>query len=110
MSLSGRARHGLKMSEVGVMLRDQGGGCLYCGTRDFGTTGPVVDHDHALAAVHAHPSTRGCPVCVRGVACRACNLALGYVRDNPVALRRMAEILDAFRVRHPLPAPRPEVR
>lgn len=50
----------------------------------------VVDHDHSH-----HPVTPsyGCPLCVRGLICANCNIAMGVVRDNPETLDNMAAYL-----------------
>lgn len=54
---------------------------------------PDTDHDHGLAATHDHPVDYGCPECVRGLLCRACNReVLG--RYNADQLRALADYLD----------------
>lgn len=97
--MSARARHGLTMREIGALLHSQGNACRICGTTAFGYSGPVVDHDHALAASHPHPVTRGCRSCVRGMLCDPCNRGLGDFRDDPARMRRAAEYLEAWAAR-----------
>lgn len=60
------------------------------GTASWGKRRPllVVDHDHACC-----PNT-SCGRCVRGLICTTCNTALGLMRDDPGALRRLAEYIE----------------
>lgn len=48
-----------------------------------------ADHDHSCC-----PPTRSCAKCRRGLACNACNVAIGYARDDPDRLRRIADNLE----------------
>jgi hypothetical protein len=84
-----RKRQGLSRLAVDELLTIQGGRCKLGGEplgADF-----IVDHDHLLAASHPHPVDVGCPLCVRGILCRAKNTALGAFHDSPDELRRAAE-------------------
>lgn len=45
---------------------------------------PQVDHDHATGVV-------------RALLCRACNTALGALRDDPALLRRAADYIERHR-------------
>jgi hypothetical protein len=84
-----RKRQGLSRLAVAELLTQQGGRCILGGEplgEDF-----AVDHDHLLAATHPHPDDVGCPLCVRGILCRAKNAALGAFHDDPDELRRAAD-------------------
>lgn len=52
----------------------------------------TVDHDHANCAE-------------RGLLCRACNMAVGQLRDNPELMRKAAEYVEHWRVVHNQPLP-----
>ena len=86
-----RRRHGLSPTEVEALLRSQGFGCALCGSRDPGDVSFALDHDHRHCA-----GTFGCRLCVRSALCRTCNLTLGYAKDDPALLRRMAEYLERW--------------
>lgn len=87
-----RARnYGITLEEQTALLEAQGNRCAVCKASDHGATGWHTDHDHACC-----PSgSQGCGECVRGILCRACNLALGMVKDNPETLRALALYLEA---------------
>ena len=82
----GGNRHGLTPQQQDAILREQGYVCRICRRADPGPGGWHIDHDHELAAGHNHPADRGCPYCVRGFLCSACNAMLGFARDNPATL------------------------
>ena len=48
-----------------------------------------VDHDHLCC-----PARKYCLICIRGVACRSCNFAVGFAQDDPERLRRIADNLE----------------
>lgn len=85
-------RHGLKQygiteEQYEEMLARQGGVCATC--RQPSTRTLHVDHDHTCCPQQC----RSCGECIRGLLCRACNLALGYLRDDPETLKRMIKYL-----------------
>lgn len=86
--------HRLPPGAVEAMERRQGGLCLIC-RRPIPPH--VVDHDHALARLHGHDESHGCPLCVRGLLCPSCNTLLGNARDDPAVLRRAAAYVEAAR-------------
>ncbi len=90
-----RARYGLKPDQRDALLRAQGGVCAGCGTSDWGPLGPVLDHDHGCREC----AGVGCRFCVRGLLCNPDNLALGWVKDNPITLRRLADYIESRRPR-----------
>lgn len=81
-----RTQYGLTPEQFDSMLAAQGGICPGCKTATPGGQFNQwhVDHDHETGAV-------------RGLLCRKCNLLLGYAKDNPDTLRRLAEYLEALR-------------
>lgn len=76
--------YGVTPEDVAAMRDAQGGMCAGCG-REFnggrGHEAECVDHDHTTGRV-------------RGLLCGACNLALGYVKDDPARLRALADYLE----------------
>lgn len=67
-------KYGLSVLEYTAMLDAQGGVCKICGK----TANPLeVDHDHKTGAV-------------RGLLCLSCNLAVGFMQDDPAIMRRAA--------------------
>ncbi|WP_183594748.1 endonuclease VII domain-containing protein [Nocardioides soli] len=76
------ALYGLSLEQYQAMWSRQNGMCLTCGeTLRSGIGGAAVDHDHLTGAV-------------RGILCASCNRALGYARDSPAILRRLADYLE----------------
>jgi len=71
-----RRKYGIAYEEYLLRLSAQGGRCLLC--KSPGDL--CVDHDHATGRV-------------RGLLCRSCNLALGYLRDDVTVLRRAIKYL-----------------
>ncbi len=72
----GADRHKEFVSTVGC--------CEVCGA----TENLVADHDHACCAKY------GCKKCLRGVLCGACNVAIGFMADEPKRLRAAADYLE----------------
>lgn len=77
-------------------------GLCPCGA-SLETATATTDHDHDLAEVHEHPEDKGCPECVRGRLCSACNRqTIGYLSwggrrgsvEIAAALRALAAYLD----------------
>lgn len=73
-----RRVHGLTVAEVAAIKESQGYACAICQA----VTDLVIDHDH-----NCHPGLEGCAKCVRGALCHACNIGLGFLRDDPDRLR-----------------------
>lgn len=71
------SKYNLSLDEYNEMLLEQDGLCALC----FGPP----DSGKRLYVDHSHVSGR-----VRGLLCSRCNLTLGFARDNPELLRKMA--------------------
>jgi hypothetical protein len=65
-------------ADLDLMRRSQESKCAIC-KQDFGVE--CVDHDHKTGHV-------------RGLLCKACNLGLGYFRDNKLSLANAITYLD----------------
>jgi hypothetical protein len=93
---SSRGKHGVSRAEVHAAIAAQGGRCAIC--RQVAEL--VVDHDHAQAATHGHPTGRGCRRCNRSMICDPCNRGLGAFRDDPDALQAAADYIRRWREAH----------
>jgi hypothetical protein len=77
-------RYGITIRGKEEMLAAQGGVCAICDSPDPGNKKGWwhVDHCHTTGAV-------------RSILCSSCNSGLGYAKDSPVILRKMAEYIEA---------------
>lgn len=88
-----KANYGLTQDEYDAKLEEQGHACYTCGATEPGHWGTFcIDHDHGCC-----PSFKSCGGCVRKLLCFGCNSVLGFVNDNPVRLRRLADYLEEFK-------------
>jgi hypothetical protein len=74
-----RRSYGISLAEYEELLRQQGGVCAICGIEPM--LADRVDarwKDSLLVVDHCH--TTGA---VRGLLCSTCNLAIGYLKDDP---------------------------
>ena len=71
-------KYGLTVEQFEEMVVAQNGCCAICGTAD--ERGLVVDHDHTDGRV-------------RGLLCHACNVAIGFMKDDPERLLRAVQYL-----------------
>lgn len=78
-----RRTYGLEHDEYERMVEAQAGRCAVCQRPTF----LVVDHDHE----DGH---------VRGLLCRGCNVAIGFIRDDPEVADLMAMYLRRDRESH----------
>lgn len=68
--------YGLSVEQVNDLLKD---GCQVCGSHEK----LVIDHCHTENKV-------------RGCLCHFCNVSLGFAKDNPVILRKLADYIQPF--------------
>jgi len=81
-----KANHGITLGEYDQMVAGQKNKCAICGQPEKRSIkGAIprlgIDHDHKTGQI-------------RELLCYACNLALGYVNDDPEILRKMIAYLD----------------
>lgn len=89
-------RHRLSEDDYYGMLEAQGGVCAICGT----DTRLVIDHDHGCCSSSPDQPTKTCGLCVRGLVCYRCNLALGMVEAiGPASLVRALRYIDGHNAR-----------
>lgn len=79
-----RRYYQITLEEYNAKLAAQGGGCAICGkTREQqGGRALSVDHSHNCPA--GHGAEKGCPSCVRGILCSACNTLHGFYGDGSI--------------------------
>jgi hypothetical protein len=77
--VSRRKAYKYKVSHKTIVALHSKGCCQVCGETDQSTF--VIDHDHKTGEV-------------RDLLCRSCNLILGYAKDNPEILRKLADYLN----------------
>lgn len=70
---------GISLEQYNEMLQEQGGVCAICGTPPAGEK-LAVDHDHISGEI-------------RGLLCKFCNTALGFVNDDIDILASMTSYL-----------------
>jgi len=66
---------------MGILNSKQGGKCACCGCGVHENRGMGLDHDHKTGKA-------------RGVICRNCNLAIGFIHDDPAVARGIAAYLE----------------
>jgi hypothetical protein len=74
-----KKRYNISLEEWNNTVLKQGNKCIIC-CEPFIKT-PHVDHDHLTGKV-------------RGLLCNVCNRGIGYLKDNPIIVRRAAEYLE----------------
>ncbi len=84
-----RSAFGISIEEYEQRARDQNGVCAICRCAETETRHGVVrrlcvDHDHATKKV-------------RGLLCSHCNLALGYLHDDPLRAHSAENYLERHR-------------
>jgi hypothetical protein len=85
-------RHGLRPGEEVGIYEAQQGACYLCNDPlPDDQASRQIDHDHRCP----HLAKQSCGYCRRGIACRHCNLLIGYAFDDPDRLRRIADNLEA---------------
>jgi len=81
---------GITVDEFDRLLASQGGGCGICGDTPADEN-LHVDHDHACC-----PGNKTCGQCIRGLLCRYCNQALGFLKDSAVRAESAAVYLRTY--------------
>lgn len=87
-----RRTYGITADRFKALMEEQDGYCYLC-TEPLGTHGKrgvYVDHDHNCC-----PESTSCGKCVRGLTCHRCNTGIGFFRDDPQLMRRVAANLEA---------------
>ncbi len=87
-----RWKFGLAPEVIDAMIEAQGGVCGLC-ERNFSGGETFVDHDHSCCPARK----KTCGKCVRKILCRACNLGLGLLQDDPEFLRKAADYIEQHR-------------
>lgn len=90
--------YGLAPGQYAALYEAQGGLCAICGPktgRNGSTKRLAVDHDHKAECILRgdHPADKGCPICVRGLACGRCNQNL-IVHPIDTLIRTINYLLD----------------
>lgn len=83
-------KYNLTVEQYIEMLERQGWVCAICKKADetHNFTDLCIDHDHRCCR-----GAKSCGRCVRGLVCNKCNLALGYLDDDPQRAQALAEYL-----------------
>jgi hypothetical protein len=69
--------YGLTLDEYDALVARQNGLCAICGEP------PIKGRGRRLVVDHDHQSGR-----IRGLLCGACNVAIGYLREDPLLFDR----------------------
>jgi len=86
-----RRHKGFSKKEVLLLVEEQNG-CKICGSKTPGGSGNWhIDHDHNCC-----PQRESCENCRRGVLCNACNLMLGFAKDNVSTLQKAIQYLEEY--------------
>lgn len=74
-------KYGITREEYHVLLEAQNHSCAICGSTEWGTPSPHVDHSHLSGKV-------------RGLLCGNCNRGLGMFGDSPELMREAVAYLE----------------
>jgi hypothetical protein len=77
-NISLKSKYGISLKEYNEMFSNQGGNCAICGRNGLVL---CIDHNHVSKKV-------------RGLICKSCNMALGFVSDDIVILENMLGYLE----------------
>lgn len=87
------AAFGLTWDSYNELIVAQGGRCAICRRTDPGGKGRWhVDHDHRCCG-----RKKACRKCRRALLCFNCNIALGYLNDDPSILEAALGYLRSYR-------------
>jgi hypothetical protein len=83
-------RKGVTPELYDALLEKQGGKCAICGTDKPGHGNRFfsIDHDHNCC-----PDRKACKLCVRGLLCSPCNIAIGGLQDSEDVVLKAYEYL-----------------
>jgi hypothetical protein len=84
-------KYGITMEEYDRMLDSQGGRCAVCNVQP-NEAAFHVDHDHACC-----PGVKSCGKCIRGILCRNCNVALGFLKDSGQIIKNMLNYIGGIK-------------
>ena len=73
-------KYGISEEQYELLFNEQRGVCKICGLPEKGRN-LAIDHNHETQEV-------------RGLLCLKCNVTLGFVKDNPILLRKMTEYVE----------------
>ena len=79
-----KKKYGIGITEYNLILKQQGGSCAICNSRDTKVSWSNnlhVDHDHNTGKI-------------RGLLCQPCNVSLGKMNDSPSLLRKAADYIE----------------
>lgn len=79
-----RKLYGMSLENYQSLLKEQGGVCAICGGTNKNGHALSVDHDHETGKV-------------RGLLCRNCNYALGYIGDSVETAKNIIQYLEFSR-------------
>jgi len=74
------------------LLIDQKNCCASCFRERTVNEIFMVDHDHSCCST----TKKSCGKCVRGLVCRSCNTALGFVKDSKKHLQQLIDYLERY--------------
>jgi len=86
-------KYGISLEEYKEMLKLQNDGCAICETKEIDYSYFYVDHDHNCC-----PGENSCGKCVRGLLCRNCNSAIGFLKDNPEYINSALDYIRKYNV------------
>lgn len=78
-------KYGITLEQYEIMLINQDNKCLICERKFSNTIKPDVDHCHKTKKI-------------RGILCHACNLALGYLREDMTVIQKLLDYLESHTV------------
>lgn len=88
-------RYNMTPESFAALLKQQAGRCAICQTKEPGSRGWHVDHDHACC----NTRKKSCGKCLRGILCSHCNIGIGNFFDDPEIIRAALEYLTFHRNR-----------
>lgn len=83
---------GTTVEHIQQLRKEQGGCCAICGVK----LAKRVDYRHRECLDHDHKTG-----VVRGILCHYCNVAIGYLEDDPERVRAAADYLERAAARTP---------